>query len=77
MNNWYAARDVKTNKIHFVSKGFGSDGNTVAICNPKLRHNTGDRLSQDECKKRFVLVRKLSEIETEEFDNNFMYELHR
>jgi hypothetical protein len=77
MNSWYVARDIDTGKTYFVSKGFGSDGNTIAVCDPKLRYNTGDRLSQDECRERFVLVRKLSEIENKEFDDNFMYELHR
>lgn len=73
---WYRVED-KSGKLFYARKGFGSDGTLVAVCDPLRPRDTGIRLTPAGCRKRFVLLSPLDSKANEEFEDRFMYELHR
>jgi len=78
MNRWYRIKEKKTGKIFLARKGFGTDGSLVAVLNPlkKASWETGTRMTQKECREKFLILNPLSDEENKKREIDFNYAIN-
>ena len=73
---WYKIQDGKGN-ILYARKGFGRNGESVRIMNPKIRYGTGSILTKEECLSKYKVIKVLDPLKEKKVEENYQWELNR